>query len=68
MNCVRFAIGTFPPLKSSNGVALVPYCICGNREPGNDMQTWFRTETPTLAESWKGVYDRKRISSWHETF
>ena len=31
----------FPSLKSSNGVTLVPYCIWGNREPGNAMQTWF---------------------------
>ena len=31
----------FLSLKSSNGVTLVPYCIWGNRQPGNDMQTWF---------------------------
>ena len=39
----RFAIGdqVFPSLKSSNGVTLVPYCVWGNRLPGNDMQTWF---------------------------
>ena len=34
----------FPSLKSSNGVALVPYCIWGNRLPGNEMQTWFVSE------------------------
>ena len=32
---------TFTSLKSSNGVTLVPYCIWGNRQPGNEMQTWF---------------------------
>ena len=37
------AIGdkAFPALKASNGLKLVPYCIWGNREPGNEMQVWF---------------------------
>ena len=42
---------SFPSLKSSSGVTLVPYCIWGNREPGNEMQTWFRTEPPEVAVS-----------------
>ena len=33
---------TFPALKASNGLKLVPYCIWGNREPGNDLACWFR--------------------------
>ena len=35
---------SFPSLRSSSDVTLVPYCVWGNREPGNEMQTWFRTE------------------------
>ena len=35
---------SFPSLKSSNGVTLIPYCIWGNRQPGNEMQTWFLQE------------------------
>ena len=33
--------GRYPSLKSSTGLVLVPSCIWGNRQPGNDMQTWF---------------------------
>ena len=33
---------TFMSLKSSGGVVLVPYCAWGNRQPGNEMQTWFQ--------------------------
>ena len=33
---------TFPSLKASNGLKLIPYCLWGNREPGNEMQVWFR--------------------------
>lgn len=42
----EIAIGgeRFTSLKSSNGVVLVPYCVWGNREPGNDMHTWFRVD------------------------
>ncbi len=32
----------FVSLKASSGTTLVPYCIWDNREPGNEMQTWFR--------------------------
>ena len=32
---------SFPSLKASTGLVLVPYCIWGNRLPGNDMQMWF---------------------------
>lgn len=32
----------FVALRASNGLRLVPYCIWGNREPGNEMQVWFR--------------------------
>ncbi|MBR1921013.1 MAG: glycoside hydrolase family 127 protein, partial [Kiritimatiellae bacterium] len=32
---------TFPALKASNGVVLVPYCVWGNREKGGELQTWF---------------------------
>ena len=37
------AIGdkSFPALRASNGLKLIPYCLWGNREPGNDMQVWF---------------------------
>ena len=37
------AIGdkTFPALKASNGLVLIPYFLWGNREPGNELQTWF---------------------------
>ena len=40
----EIAIGdkTFPALKASTGLMLVPYCIWGNRQPGNDLQTWFK--------------------------
>ena len=43
---VEVAVGDrkFPALRASNGLVLVPYCIWGNREPGNELQTWFRTE------------------------
>ena len=39
----EFAIGDrkFPALRASNGLLLVPYCLWGNRKPGNEMQTWF---------------------------
>ena len=37
---------SFPSLRSSNGVTLVPYCIWGNRQPGNEMQTWFPVKIP----------------------
>ena len=42
---------SFPSLKSSSGVTLIPYCVWSNREPGNEMQTWFRTESPAVAVS-----------------
>ena len=35
---------SFPSLKSSNGMTLIPYFAWGNREPGNEMQTWFLSE------------------------
>ena len=40
------AIGdkTFPALKASNGLKLIPYCLWDNREPGNEMQVWFKDE------------------------
>jgi len=39
-----FAIGgeTFPML-TTDDAKLVPYCIWGNRQPGNDLQCWFKT-------------------------
>ena len=33
---------TYPALKASNGLKLIPYCLWGNREPGNELQCWFR--------------------------
>ena len=39
----------YPSLKSSNGVTLIPYCLWDNREPGKEMQTWFRLEQPLVA-------------------
>ena len=35
---------TFPALRASNGLKLIPYCLWDNRDPGNEMQTWFRCE------------------------
>ena len=32
----------FPALRASNGLKLVPYCLWGNRKPGNELETWFR--------------------------
>ena len=34
----------YTSLVTSNGVKLVPYCVWGNREPGNNMQTWFAVD------------------------
>ena len=31
-------------LKADNGLTLIPYCLWGNRQPGNEMQVWFRSE------------------------
>ena len=31
-----------PALKASNGLKLIPYCLWDNREPGNELQVWFR--------------------------
>lgn len=33
---------TFPALKASNGLKLIPYCLWDNREPGNELQVWFK--------------------------
>ena len=35
---------TYPALKASNGLKLIPYCLWGNRQPGNELQVWFRAE------------------------
>ena len=50
----EIAIGgeRFTSLTSSNGVVLVPYFVWGNREPGNEMQTWFATD------AWGGSWGR----------
>ena len=32
----------YPALKASNGLKLIPYCLWDNREPGNEMQVWFK--------------------------
>ena len=32
---------TFPALKASDRFVLMPYFFWGNREPGNELQTWF---------------------------
>lgn len=32
----------FPALRASNGLKLIPYCLWGNRKPGNQLETWFR--------------------------
>ena len=34
----------YPALKASSGLKLIPYCLWDNREPGNEMQVWFRNE------------------------
>lgn len=41
---LRIGAERYTSLLSSNGVTLVPYCVWGNREPGNDMQTWFAVD------------------------
>ena len=33
---------TYPALKASNGLKLIPYCLWGNRQPGNELQVWFK--------------------------
>lgn len=33
----------FPALRASNGLKLVPYFSWCHRDPGNEMQTWFKT-------------------------
>ena len=38
----------YPALKASTGLKLIPYCLWGNREPGNDMQVWFRDTAALL--------------------
>ena len=35
---------TYPALRASNGLKLVPYCLWGNRDPGNEMQCWLRVQ------------------------
>jgi len=42
----KIAIGdkTYPALKASNGLVLIPYCLWDNREPGNEMQCWFKVK------------------------
>lgn len=67
---VTFAEGTvkigdqsFPSLKSSSGVTLVPCCVWGNREPGNEMQTWFRTESPAVAVSASHCFFRDSVDA-----
>ena len=42
---------TFPALKSSNGLTLIPYCVWCNRKPGNEMQCWFPAEPPPFEAS-----------------
>ncbi|MBO7721726.1 MAG: DUF4838 domain-containing protein [Kiritimatiellae bacterium] len=37
---------TFPALKASNGLKLIPYFAWDHRQPGNDMQVWFREKKP----------------------
>ena len=32
----------YPALKASNGLKLIPYCLWGNRQPGNELQVWFK--------------------------
>lgn len=41
---VRIGDKTFPALRASNGLRLIPYCIWGNRESGNEMQCWFKEQ------------------------
>ena len=41
---LRVGNATFVALRASNGLRLVPYCIWDNREPGNEMQVWFRQQ------------------------
>ena len=59
----KLAIGDqeFLALRSSNGVTLVPYCIWGNRQPGNDMQTWFPAAAAAAASALAGSDPRVRF-------
>ena len=59
----RIDIGgvAFPTLKSSKGVTLVPYCIWGNRQPGNEMQTWFPAEPPPVEASASYCYGNDSV-------
>ena len=43
------AIGALNPIWAAcvpsdypNGLKLIPYCLWNNREPGNELQCWFR--------------------------
>ena len=47
---------TFPALKASNGLKLIPYCLWGNREPGNDMQVWFAESRAALVNGASGAF------------
>jgi len=39
----------YPALKASNGLVLVPYALWDNRQPGNEMQVWFRERMPVVS-------------------
>ena len=48
---------TFPALKASNGLTLIPYFAWDHRDPGNPMETWFATEPQaeySASHCWEG--------------
>jgi len=53
---VRFGDKTFPALKASNGLVLIPYCLWGNREPGNELQTWFAASREAACGNEQGIF------------
>ena len=42
---VPFGDKTVVGLRASTGLKLVPYCLWDNREPGNEMQVWFKSDS-----------------------
>lgn len=53
----------FVSLKSSSGITLIPYCTWGNRKSGNDMQTWFLSESPSMVAIASHCYGRDSVNA-----
>ena len=39
---IKIGDKSYPALKASNGLKLIPYCLWGNRSPGNELQVWMK--------------------------